>query len=134
MNLYTAVGHRLSTYTNLTALVSTRIYATKLPQNVSYPAVSYQVISALPREHTMNADDDLTAARVQVSAWDDNITIKVDTDSLSLSDAVSQGILTGTIFEFTGAGYVKQDIGSKLEPWRGYFIKPSEDCILVLQN
>ena len=87
MNLYTAVGHRLSNYSNLTALVSTRIYANKLPQSVSYPAVSYQVISGIPRTHLMNADDDLTAARVQVSSWDDNIT-----DAMLVADQIKAAL------------------------------------------
>ena len=82
MNLYTALGYRLSNYSNLTALTSTRIYATQLPQSVSYPAVTFQVISGM-REHIMVSDDNLVASRVQVSAWDTSIT-----DALSVADQI----------------------------------------------
>lgn len=94
MNLYTALGHRLANYAGLSALVGTRIYAVKLPQNVTYPAVTFQVISGLPRTHLMGSDDALAAPRVQVSAWDTSLT-----DAIAVADQIKAALqdYTGTM-------------------------------------
>jgi hypothetical protein len=94
MNLYTALGHRLSNYSGLSALVGARIYAIKLPQNVTYPAVTFQVISGLPRTHLMGSDDSLAAPRVQVSAWDTSLT-----DATAVADQIKAALqdFTGTM-------------------------------------
>jgi hypothetical protein len=60
---------RLSTFTGLTALVSTRIYPLVCPQGVVYPAVVFQRISTEPRESCMVEDAGIVRARVQVTAW-----------------------------------------------------------------
>ena len=60
---------RLSTFAGLTALVSTRIYPLICPQGVTYPAVTYQRISTMPREVAMGSDPGIARARIQVSAW-----------------------------------------------------------------
>ena len=65
---------RLSTYSGLTALVSTRIYPLVCPQGVTYPAVVYQRISTMAREVAMGSDPGIVRARVQVTAWADNYT------------------------------------------------------------
>jgi hypothetical protein len=78
MNLYEALYHRLTNYSGLTDLVSTRIYPIKMPQAVTYPAVTFQVISGLPRTHLMGSDDSLAAPRVQVSAWGESLSDACD--------------------------------------------------------
>lgn len=68
MSIYTEINGRLGGYTGLTALVSTRIYAVRLPQNVTLPAVSFQVISA-PRFSNFGADTGDVRYRIQVDCW-----------------------------------------------------------------
>jgi len=60
---------RLSTFSGLTALVSTRIYPLVCPQGVTYPAVVFQRISTMPREVAMGSDPGIARARIQVTAW-----------------------------------------------------------------
>lgn len=46
LTLEEALYRRMSTYAELTALVSTRIYPNTIPQDATLPAVSYQKISS----------------------------------------------------------------------------------------
>ena len=68
MTIEGALLARLTEYTDLTALVSTRVYAVQMPQRVTLPAVSFQRISAV-REQAMGGRAKPTHARYQVSAW-----------------------------------------------------------------
>ena len=54
-------------YAQLSAVAALggRVYPLVLPQNITYPAVSYQRISA-PRISTFNGDLDLVKATIQV--------------------------------------------------------------------
>jgi hypothetical protein len=61
----------LSTFAGLTALVSTRVYAFKLPQGATLPAVTFQRIST-PRSlthDTSGVGNDLARPRFQFDAW-----------------------------------------------------------------
>jgi len=64
----TIEGALLSRLKSQVALVSNRVYAVQLPQNVTLPAVTFQRISAI-REHAMGGDAEPTHARFQVSSW-----------------------------------------------------------------
>lgn len=61
----------LSTFAGLTALVSTRVYAYKIPQGATLPAVTFQRIStARSLTHdTSGAGGDLSSPRFQFDAW-----------------------------------------------------------------
>jgi hypothetical protein len=61
--------NRLSTYSGLTTLISTRVYPLKLPQTVTLPAITYQRIST-PREltHDQKAGG-LALPRFQFNCW-----------------------------------------------------------------
>ena len=65
-DLYT----RLSTYGNLIALVSLKIYPLTLPQDIELPALTYFKVSDIP-EHAMGSDADIKTVRMQVSCWAD---------------------------------------------------------------
>lgn len=67
MRLEQAVFNRLSTYASLMALVSTRIYPLALPQNGTYPAVTYFRVSS-PRIRTFGTNLG-ASTRLQVSCW-----------------------------------------------------------------
>lgn len=62
-----ALYARMSGYAGLTALVSTRVYPVKLPQDCTYPAVTYQRISTI-REVAHGADPGIARTRLQVTS------------------------------------------------------------------
>jgi hypothetical protein len=86
-----ALASRLTGFTGLTNLVSNRIYPVVLPENPTYPAVTYQRISAV-RASAMSTDTGLVQTRVQVSIW-----------STLYSEAKS----------------VKEQVRAALQRWRG---------------
>jgi len=66
--LEAAIYTILSGTTALTDHVGTRIYPSYLPQNCTYPAMTYWRVSTI-RESAMNADPGISTARFQVSVW-----------------------------------------------------------------
>ena len=86
MSIESTLYTRLSTFAGLTALVSTRIYPLIAPQGVTYPAVTYQRISTMPREVAMGSDPGIARARIQVTAWGDTYTsVKAIADQIRLA-------------------------------------------------
>lgn len=63
-----ALYSHLSGHAGLTALVSARIYPMVLPQNPSYPAVTYKKISG-PRETSKAGPSGTVRARMQIDCW-----------------------------------------------------------------
>ena len=53
----------------IAALVATRVYPRKLPQNVLRPAISFEQISG-PRSMNLVGPDHLANPRWQISCWD----------------------------------------------------------------
>lgn len=53
------------------ALVGARIYPEFMPENVTYPAITYRRVSTV-RFNKMSGPDDLTQVRIQVDCWDDS--------------------------------------------------------------
>ena len=62
------VKTRLDTHSGLGALISDRIYGLVLPQNPTYPAVTYQRIDTDPMEG-MTQDHGITDVLFQVDVW-----------------------------------------------------------------
>ena len=58
----------LSSYAGLVAIVSDRIYPVIMPQNPTYPTVTFQRIDG-PREHAFVVDAGLAHPRIQVDSW-----------------------------------------------------------------
>ena len=127
MNLYEALYHRLTNYSNLTTLTSTRIYPIKMPQEVSYPAVTFQVISGLPRGHLMGSDDSLAAPRVQVSAWGETLS-----DAVDVADQIKAALqdFSGTMGGVSGVTVQRIFIESEQIP----VIDPDVDVYQVAQD
>ncbi len=96
-----AVFSRLTAFAGLTALIVSRIYPVRIPQNPTYPLASYQKISDVP-EHAMGADAGVRRARVQVSAW-----APAYSDA---KDVAVQVILALSRFRGTIAGITIQEI------------------------
>jgi len=63
--------------------------------------------------------------------WGDNISFSCNGSNYTLSGAVSASMTNGAIFEFTGEAYQPS---VSLLPWKGYFLKTSQDCELVLKR
>lgn len=71
MSIEKAIYTRLSEFAGLSALVAARIHPLKLPQNVTYPCVTFSKIST-ERHSAMGADAAVTRSRYQVSSWAKN--------------------------------------------------------------
>jgi len=67
--LETAIYTRLAAYEGLTALISTRIYPMILPQNPTYPAVTYQRTDGV-RESGMTTEHGMAHPGIQIDSWD----------------------------------------------------------------
>lgn len=68
MTLDQALFNYLSTFAGLTALIGTRVYPRVLPQNPTYPAVTYQRVSST-RMRTMGAPLLGAEPRIQFTIW-----------------------------------------------------------------
>lgn len=68
MTVEADIFSRLSGYTTLAALISTRVYPSLIPQNATYPAVSYRRVSS-ERPPVMGDDTGIVRARFQFDAW-----------------------------------------------------------------
>jgi len=63
-----AIRDRLAADAGVAALVGPRVYALKLPQDVTLPAIRVQLIDE-PRPYHLRGADALTIARVQTDAY-----------------------------------------------------------------
>lgn len=68
MTVEAAVFNLLSSDAGVSGVVSNRIYPVKLPQDPTYPALTYFRVSAL-RHSVMGNDTGLVEKRIQVSSW-----------------------------------------------------------------
>ena len=68
MGLETALFSHLSNKASITTLVTTRIYATAPPSSITYPFITYQVLSE-EHNHDMSGAVGLTNALVQIDTW-----------------------------------------------------------------
>lgn len=59
---------QLYTHTGLSEIIAGRVYPVILPQGVTFPAITYQVISDVP-ESDLDGDSELRNLRVQVNCW-----------------------------------------------------------------
>lgn len=71
MSIEDALYTRLSGYSALSALVGTRIGPLLLPQNQTFPAVTYQRIGDSERVRASGADPGIVATRFRFSCWGD---------------------------------------------------------------
>lgn len=96
-----AVFSRLSSFAGLTALVAARIYPVVLPQNPTYPAVTYQRISSV-RAPAMGTDTGLIATRFQLSTWSSGYAAaKAVKEQLRLATERWRGTVLGIVIQDT---------------------------------
>ena len=69
MSLETGIKSALTADGTVNGLVSGRIYPEIMPDDVTYPAISYQRISTV-RTQFLTGVDDFTQVRVQIDCWD----------------------------------------------------------------
>jgi len=72
MPIDSAVYTRLSGFAGISALVSTRIYPPPVPQNGTYPLVTYQEVSRVPI-HVMGGTASPVHIRYQVDCWAETV-------------------------------------------------------------
>lgn len=68
MTIESVLYTRLTTHAGLSALTALRVYPNVLPQNVSYPAISFRRVSS-ERPSAMGSDIGLVRARFQFDVW-----------------------------------------------------------------
>lgn len=68
MTIETAMFSYLSGKPAITAIVTTRIYATSPPSNPTYPFITFQILNDEPRHHMLAASG-ITEVRLQIDAW-----------------------------------------------------------------
>jgi hypothetical protein len=84
-----------------------RIFPVKMPDNVVYPAISFQIVGGASRLHTMGSDTGNPAGtRVQISAWAETLTEARDLAELirlEMQDStglfINLGDITGITFQ-----------------------------------
>ena len=74
-----------------TDLVSARIYPQILPETCTFPALTYQLISAIP-DYDLTGPSDLTQARIQITIWGRSAAAYLDVKTLA---AKVKGYLSG---------------------------------------
>ena len=81
MSLETALRAYMLADAAVAVAVGTRMYARKLPQGPTLPALAYQRIDTR-RQHDMAGPDGLPRARVQITAWGANVQAATETAAL----------------------------------------------------
>lgn len=71
MTIEKDIYHKLSNDTDVSGLVSSRIYPMKLPQKWTLPSITYQRISG-DRDHCLDGPSGRARPRFQVDCWDDS--------------------------------------------------------------
>lgn len=71
MTAEAAVFNLLSNHAGVSGLVGSRIYPVKLPQDPTYPALTYFRVSGL-RHSVMCNDTGIVEKRIQISSWADS--------------------------------------------------------------
>lgn len=88
MGFESGVVARLNAVGALTALVSDRIVANILPDNMAHPAIVYQLISTSPIDSNLNDDGGKFRTRVQFTLIADTVQGLID-----LSDALKTALV-----------------------------------------
>lgn len=95
-----AIKSILDGASGLTALVGTRIYPNRIPQETAMPAVDYQRISG-PRLHAMGGGPGLTYPRFQVNSWsDDYLESKNVAEEVRLALQDYTGTIASTVIQW----------------------------------
>lgn len=109
---------RLSSQAGVTAIVSTRIYAGILPQEPTYPALTYNIITRT-KEHCFGSDPGNEMIRLQLDCW-----AKTYAESLSLAGAVRTAL---SRWRGQQTNYYVED--SLADNWQDMFEDESEQRI-----
>ncbi len=72
MTIETALYSELSTTSEVTAVVSTRIFPQVAPLTVPYPFIVYSVINSIPEHHAGGAST-LTNVSMQIDVWAETV-------------------------------------------------------------
>jgi hypothetical protein len=64
----TSIYSRLTAYAGVADLVSTRVYPVVMPQNTSFPAITYQT-NAREKNPTFGADSTISNKEMRITSW-----------------------------------------------------------------
>lgn len=95
MSLETGLRAELVADATVNGLVKGRVYPEIMPQDASYPAISYQRISTV-RTQFLTGIDDFTQVRMQVDCWDDSYS-GVKSLASAVKSALDGKYLLGTV-------------------------------------
>ncbi|HEY4546662.1 MAG TPA: DUF3168 domain-containing protein [Pedomonas sp.] len=92
--LANAIYQRLAGHVQLAAMVGTKIYPSRAPDEAALPYVTYLDMAALDQAQDLNGKGDLSLARVQVDAW-----ATTAMEAKHIGDAVQAALedFTGTV-------------------------------------
>lgn len=94
MSIQEDIYTQLSSDSNVTVEVSTRIYPLWLPQDSTLPAVTYQQVSETPSNHLGGEDTTERQFRFQFDHWAESYSA-----AQSSADAVTTSLLAATSFK-----------------------------------
>lgn len=103
-----AIYTRLKNDTAIAALVGARIYPSSLPDGVTYPALSFFMVSDL-RDHTLSGPINLSRPRIQIDIWSSK---KTEMQKLSKLIRVALDGFSGPV---GGVGYDGNQFTSMLQ-------------------
>lgn len=105
MILEEAIKTKLSASATITAVVSSRIYYMNLPDNATFPAVSFQRVGTA-RDYTMTDTVQMAEATIQVDSWSQNIY-----QAVTLGDEVRKVLdgFRGTVGDIKFERFVQQN-------------------------
>jgi len=105
----------LSGDSDVSSLVSSRIYPHQLPQAPTYPAITYKLVSLGERPHAMGSDPSVVQDRYQVDAWAESYSAMVDLDdkimsALSRYSGTAAGVTIQGIFHVNRVDLFEDDV------------------------
>lgn len=64
--------------------------------------------------------------------WDDSVIIEIGGAQYTLSAAAAAGVLSPELYRFDSGGYIRQEPGAAMAPWKGYMVKFLQEAVIVM--
>lgn len=123
MSIETEIRTRLAADATVSGLVSTRIYAVKLPQKPTYPAVTYSRVSG-ERLHNLGGTSGRARMRLSISSW---ATTYVGAQALAAAIRASLDGFNGTLTTIDAVILIENEIDLSED-------EPNPDLYRILQD
>jgi len=94
-----AIKSRLTTFAGLTALIGTRAYPTRMPQNPVYPNLVFTEISNIP-DYVMGGQSGIARARYQIDCYADSVSgVKALAEQVRLALSGFRGTVAAVVID-----------------------------------